>query len=448
MNIREEYKNSVDKVEYFQTLSNDDRKKLYNSLTSREQQELLSTLPFQYLKNFITSYNLEDQQNLYKRLSDSQLKAIYRSSSKEEQQKMTQALEARQIKLNETLDMAREAIKTSTSNIEKANQRIERSNINIAINKQNIKEKKQELKQNKVILKKLTKERKKNLKRVMRAKNKTNPLRMSNKIGIISKYRTRKYLEKVENLQQIDDMIDAQKMTNEQIMMQIDKMNETIKKEQTNIEKAEKRIENEKHNIHSNIYRIERTETSIKKLSKSEKKLLGRKLYNQTVFERDCIIVRKKKQSLQGGKKQEKITNIEPQQQNIERIEPSQVEVIDSKNDTQASINNIMERADKLQKMGVNFYAPAKQINGVQKAEILKGPIVQMNQEEFIRMTYTMAAVNNYILQQIIQQQIMQQQNLSNSYQRTLSKNRGNVNFALLLSLILFIFSLVLFFIH
>lgn len=445
MDLREIYQNSPDKIDYFETLSKEEKQELYQQLSIGEQKELLSILPFQYIKEFISTYEIEKQGDIYQRLNDSQLTAIYNTSSQEEKQSMIQAIETRQIKLNETVNRSNQEINKSSSVIAKSTQEIEKSHQNIAINKENIKESRHELKQNKIILKKLNKERKKKLKQVMRAKKSISPLRKTNRIGFISKYRTKKYLEKIESLQQIEININDQRMTNEQIQQQINTFNKIIEKEQKNIEKQESRIEKEQANINRNVSRIDRTEKQIKKLSKEEKKLLGRKLYNQTVFARDCIIVRKKKETKVAKKEEQPAPIATPK---VEVIDPKDVSIEPAQKNTQETVNTVMNNANRLQEMGVNFYPPANRINNTQNEDLLKSPMMQITPEQLILMSYTMMAVYNYALQQMMLQQNREQQSLSNGHTRTLSpNNRGVVNVTLLMSIILFIFSLFLFFI-
>ena len=107
-------------------------------------------------------------------------------------------------------------------------------------------------------------------------------------------------------------------------------------------------------------------------------------------------------------------------------------------------LNNIVNNTNKLQEIGVNFYPPANRIGGIQGPELLSNPITQISQEQLILMLYTMTALYNYNLQQMIQQQ--QPENLSEGYTKTLSKNsRGIVNLTLLASITFFIIGLILF---
>lgn len=443
-----EYKNASNKIEYFQNLSNEEKQELYKNMTLTEQKELLSVLPFQYIKDFILILEKQEQQEVYKNLNDNQLKAIYNTFNEAEKKDMIIALESRQNILNDRMSEARSNIGISTSNIERATNSIETSKTNITINKQNIKEKKQELKANKVVLKKLDRERKRNLRKVMRSKKRLNG-RLS-RIGIISKYRTKKYMDRLNALEQSNINIDAQNFIIQQTNQEIKDLRENIEKEKLNIEKQHQTIKEEHKNINANVSRIDRTEKQIRKLSASEKKVLGRKLYNKVVLERDCIVVRKKKEQEKKVENTQSKQIVETNNQQVERISPNQTEVIEPQhNNTEQMVNNMINNANRLQGMGVNFCPPANIIGSIQGPELLQNPIMQINQQQLILASYTMMAIYNYALQQMMLQQQQQNQELANGRSRTLSPNsRGSVSLILLASLIFFILGLFLFIIN
>lgn len=428
MDQREEYKIASDKIEYFQNLSNEEKIELYKNMTLPEQRELLSVLPFQYIKNFILMHPKEKQQYIYENLNDNQLKAIYNTFNEEEKKNMINALESRQSILNDRIIESRENIQISTSSIEKSNESIENSKTSITNSKETIKEKKQEQKANKIILKKLSKERKQNLKKVMRAKKRLNG-RLS-RIGIISKYKTKKYMDKLSELEQTNQNIDEQNSIIKRTEQEIKDLKENIEKEKINIEKQEQSIKEEQKNINANVSRIDMTEKQIRKLSNTEKKVFGRKLYNKIILERDCILVRKKKEI--------KIEN--EQYKQIERISPDQVEIIEPTHEnTELMVNQTIDNANKLQGMGVNFYQPANIIGSTQQTELLQNPIAQLNPQQQVVLTYAMMF---YVMLQNKLQQQQQNQDLSNEYT---PKSRGSINIILLVSIILFTASLVLF---
>lgn len=450
MDYNKEYLNTSDKVAYFQSLTEQEKKLLYQSLATSNQKELLSILPLSYLKAFIAIYPKEEQQNLYKNLSDTQLIALYRSSSTIGKQEMIEILEQRQITLNERIEESRKNIQDATTKITEAHQSIETSTINIANNRLNLKEQHQNLKQNKVILKKLTNERKKQLKKVIRAQSRASSSKLTNRIGIISKYRTKKYLEKIEQFQEKDQMVIEQRHKNAQITSQINEIKQTITKEQDNIVNQQNHIKNAKHTLNYNISAIGRTEAKITSLSKSEKKLLGRKLYHQTIAKRDCIMVRKKKQIHTASEllEQTPAQSATIKEEPLKSQEPIVEVVNSSKANTEQQVNNIMNNVEQLHEMGVNFYPPSIPNNQVQSANFLEKPIMQMSQEQLILASYTMMAVYNYALKQMLKQTQLENQNLTNGRSRTLApENRGVVSLTLLISIILFIFSLFLFFI-
>ncbi len=92
MNLREEYQNASDKLDYFTSLSAENKKELYRTLAYGEQKELLATLPFQYLKAFTSSYSKEERKDIYKHLSQNQIQALYNTSNEEEQKEIRKAI--------------------------------------------------------------------------------------------------------------------------------------------------------------------------------------------------------------------------------------------------------------------------------------------------------------------------------------------------------------------
>ena len=475
MDIRDQYNQASDKIDFFFYLTTEDKKQLYTELSSTEQSQLLASLPFQYLKNFIFSYPKQEQQNIYKRLSQTQLQAIYNNLNSDEKKEMMEALETRQIELANRLEESQTNIKNSTTSISASQQTITTAKENILGAKENLKTTKKELKQNKVILKKMEKERAKQLKKIMRSKKSL--AKKSSRISIISKHRTNKYLKRLEELDRINQNLNTQKATIEDIKTNIANYRETIEKSNQQIEQAKQKIQEEMHNINTNVSRMNRTEIQIKKLNKTEKNILGRKLYHQQVYQRDTILVRNKHQRQEENSQTIEATppvnevnqveqtehnlsqNVETPTQTIEATEPvierPEVEVITpTRDNTQEQLNHLMNRANALNQMGVNFYPPIP-INSPQNASLTEEQITQLTNNQMVVMAYTMMAVWNLVYQQELAklqaaQQTNQQtygENIDYSGSRTRG-SRGVVNMYLLLSLILFIFSLVLFFIQ
>lgn len=484
MNIVEEYKNTSDKVEFFAQLSDDDKKNLYQNLSISNQKELLAALPFQYIKRLLSTYSKEDQKRIYKQLSQTQLQALYNNANEDEKKDIADILETIQVDLSTTIESRRNEINQSTNVIETTQQNINQSRENIKIAKENLKEQRRELKQNKVIIKKLERDRKRKLVKAMKAQKKMSLTKKSNQIAIISKYRKKKYLQRVQELELATQVLDGQKVQNEATKKTIAELNQTIEKEKNKITASEAKIDAEREKISYNISSIDRTETKIKKLSQTEKKILGRKLYNQKVYERDTIIVRQKQPKNVHANTNPQPTVASPQNVNQQannqaqtppvqatppkanapqpvastpstpqaQSTPTQTDDQDkdqtsiqtnSKSNTQDLMNNIFNVANILQQMGVNLNQQPNNLSNPQDASLMQNPITQMNQAQMIIASYAMMAFYNQLLQQQLQNQ--QQQNLIQADPQ--GHSRGFVNLPLLISIILFIFSLVLFFI-
>jgi len=458
MNIRDQYKQTEDKIIFFSNLTQAEKKSLYNELQYKEQSELLSILPFQYIKNFIFSYPKQEQQNIYKRLNQNQLKAIYNNLNADEKKEMMEVLEIRQIELATHLEESQRNIKNSKTTISSSEQTITNANENINKAKEELKTNKKELKENKIILKKIEKEREKQLKRVMKAKRKSSLTRIQNRISIISKYRTKKYLHRLEELEIINQNLNSQKEAVDKIKTNITNQREIIQSSKEQIKNEKITIQEEIEKINNNVSSMNRTEIKIKKLNKMEKNILGRKLYHQQVSNRDTILIRNKqpknvtKTIEENNLPKENVTYLQNKQnieqtsiQNKENVQTPEVEVIpSSRTNTQEKMEHVLNRANALNQMGVNFYPPVP-INPIQNVSLSEEQITKLNQNQMIVMSYAMVAIWNYIYQQQLANQ--QNMNVQNDEEKHSLGRRGVVNLYLLLSVILFIFSLVLFFI-
>lgn len=455
-----QYRNNSNKTSFFRSLTNEEKINLYNEMQSFEKDEFLNMIPSLYLKDFIFALDSFKQKEVLERLNESQIKTIYNNLDTSDQEKMASILEGKQIDLIDRLEQQKTNINQSTNAISNAENNLQQSAVNLVNTKVELQKQQQELKQNKIKFKKLEKERKKRLKKVLRV-SKPNVL---DRIGIYSKRRINKLKEATKNLEITNSNIDDLRNYNVQVEQNIENYKNEIEKEKQNIKDAKSQIIQSKQVIHENTKAMKTTQKSIKKLSKEEKRILGRKLYKKKVSERDAIVTRKKKpinnivstqstsleptQTVQMNHQQQSVIKQEPEP--IQQIvQQPQKEQIPENKDTGQAINEFMQSVKKLTEMGINFFPPMNTINQNQGDKLQDNPILTMNQQQLLIASYSMMAVYNYMMLQLQQQnQKEDAQNLEEGYQRQLTKgSRGIVNLSLLLSLILFIFSLVLFFI-
>lgn len=422
MNLRDEYEKIEDylKTDYFARLSPNDRKDLFKELTKEEQNDILENLPFQYLKSFISTYTEQEQRELYRRLNEDQLKAIYTTMNKDEKQQMATVLDEVQNDLLKRIEEKRENINQASNKMIASTNQIKNSTINLANAKINLKTQNQELKQMQVVLKKLDKERERKLKKVLKASKPS----IFDRISIISKYRTKKLLNKVEQLEMTNQQLDEMRTNKDQIIQNIKNTEEYIQKEKENIEKSKDRIAESKKEIHLSSKQMKDLTIQVKKVSKTEKRILGRKLYRQQVNMRESIMIRRKPTQ----------TN----QQNKENSHPN------STSDTKTAINNFIQTIAAQQQAGIEYANSPLQIDKIQAENLQEDPLSKIDQNQEIVFENICQMISEY--QNAKKTHKTNEQDINNQYTRV-KRSSGIVSLSLLLSIILFIFSLFLFFI-
>lgn len=460
-----EYRNNIDKITFFRSLSSYEKELLYTEFDTYEKDNFINEIPSLYLKDFVTSSNNDIKKDIFSRLNENQLKSIYNNLNNDEKNSMVEILNERQLGLLDKIDEARKNITKATDAIKRSEGVINDSTISISNAQMEIETQKQELKQNKVNFKKLERERKKRLQKVLR-KSKPSVL---DRIGIFSKRRINKLKELTASLEEVNKNIDDLTAYNVEVEEKIERLTASVEKNKQNIIDARDTISKSKDDIHFNAETIKNTQKAIKKVSKEDKRILGRKLYNQQIKEIDAIATRRKMS--QNNKKQasqpSQTSSPSKQQQNIQtRVQQPQQQSIKASSqqpkkqspqtqsnqnqqlNTEEIVNNLIKSLQSLNNMGITCSQPSTNIPSQQNPGLLNNPTFSLNNQQLAIASYVILAVYNYMQQQQQQNQMINAQNLNNGYQRTLNKgSRGVVNLSLLLSLILFIFSLVLFFI-
>ena len=131
----------------------------------------------------------------------------------------------------------------------------------------------------------------------------------------------------------------------------------------------------------------------------------------------------------------------------IKEVESKEEKIssLPTKENSSIKTQNFLEMFSKLNEMGINFY-PSTNIPMQAQEKILdEDPITTITRTQLTMLNYIM--VTAIIIEQQRRAQLAQNQELSESHTRTLGKSGAFVSLTLLISILLFIFSLALFFI-
>ena len=441
--------------DYFFNLSLDERIILFNQLSYEELRDLVNSLSLIELKDFFIGLDVEKetQNKLCNLLSESQITALYRNLNSDAQKKLSTILTDLHISLEVEKNNLSEEIETSYKNISENNTKIVQSSQKIENTRAEIENNKQTLKDVNKQIKKLDKERKKRLRRQLRA---SKP-RKIDRIAIISKYRTRKLEQRTEELNQTIAELNQKQNERDIIEINNENLRETIEQERNNIEQLKDDLKFEASRIKENNKRIRNLDVRVKKLSHSEKKILGRKLHKQQLSEIDRVLVTRKKDKLQNqavnnNSTSQNSVNQPPVTTEVEAHveapvsagipENTEEQVNERTNNEengkinmQQAIQELLKFLESMQQLGVNFNPNTNPLDTTQNADLANNPITTTNNMQTLLAGYVMGM----LVPQIKQNQQNQQLPASHS--------RGFVNLSLLLSVILFLFSLVLFFI-
>ncbi len=443
---------------WFHDLSVEEKKLLFNSLNYGEQNQLLESLSLSYVKEFINSYDGRDRRNLYRRLSENQLKAIYNTINEDEKKEMAGLLKEIRGDLLESIQQKQDNIQQASKEINNNNNQIQESTVHLANAEIMLQNQKQQLKENKIKLKKLDKERKKKIKQVLKSSKPS----ILNRVGIISKRRTAKLRSRIQELELTNQEISSLQDYNTVVRQSIQNQQNIIEREKKSIQQSKENINLSKKTIHCNVKRIGDIEVKIRQASQTEKKVIGRKLYRQQLNMGDCFV--SKRNNSKQLNQQKQVSSIQIQETNVQNqpltdlqftnINPISVDYQTSSKekkqpivvDTQQSVYNLLNIMDELEKISVDFTNDFSDIQTVSPDINLSNQIADLNKEQKITMSYAIPIITDY-KRKLKNQKMQMQQTEDLGRSRVLQKSSGVVSLALLLSMVLFIFSLFLFFI-
>lgn len=456
-----------EQIGVFDKLNINEQVDLINNLSTNDKKSLFSQLSIeQIIKLYDNLNNKNDRINFCECLTEKQLKELYNKldtqDKKEEFQKILQELhlnlEERKDSLSYSISTSYQNIATYSSKIVESNQKIENYNNEIKTNKQDLKEVKKEIKA-------LDKEREKRLKKQLKA---SKPSKLD-RIAIISKYRAKKLAQRTEELNQTLAALTAKNNEKDNLEITIGDLKQKIIDERTNISLMQETIKKENTNIKETTKNLNNLNVQIKRLSQAEKRILGRKLHNQSVEKIGLELATRRKNKLQSQNQQPQVQVQQPQVQvqatpkqptkvtprvvqttskktviPKQTINTSKTSVSKGTNSIEQAVQDLVNLFESMQQAGVSFLPNTVPVTNEQDENLANNTVSTISNSQQQVAVYAMGLLAMQLYQKYQKQQASQEQIQGKT--RTLSAP-GFVNLPLLLSIILFIFSLVLFFI-
>ncbi len=344
-----------------------------------------------------------DKNELYDHLDVKKTKEV---NSKLPESSRIDNFASQQSYLNDKLNDAKNNLNNATDRIRQEQENINNSNLSIEKSNQAIEEYNTKIKQTKKTIKALTKEEKKALEKVL----KSSRVSKLDKVAVISKMKTKRLLERIDNYNNIKNQKDNQ-MQNLQYNIDMSNLErENINLEQENIIASKESIKEAKDDILTSSKAIRQTEIKIKQLDRNKKKILANKLKNKPYNYKDKIMTVSKQNIV---RQQEKITPVEQpkesnKENNIVNIDIGKV------------VSTILNFIEQMAEIGINFGSANHQIT---QANLPQQSIATCSKEQLQTLSNT---INNYLLPVY-----NNNQSLENGRSRTLSKS-GYVNIGLL----------------
>lgn len=427
-----------DKMDFI-SLSSDKQKEYFEKLSDYDKKQLVNSLELEDLKKFIVSFSNEyDRKKIYAFFDNGLLKKYYDSLSQSEKTTFLDSIQELQIDLSTKKNESIDLLDSNVTNITKKENENIASKAHIAELKQDIRDLKKQIKDNKVTLRQLDKDRKKKLAAQIRA---AKPSALD-RIGFISKYRANKLVEKTKELEKAEQLYQNMVDKDNTAKQSLETARHDIEVEKQNIKNAKQSIIDSRNVINQEQTNIKNLDIQIKRLSKEEKRTLGRKLYGQRLDTRNRIMTIQKQQ-VNTVNQTENVTQ-EPVQPKPQTIEPQQTQVINptpkktkvkvtKKTSTKATADAMMTFIDEMAKVGITFSPNMTPINNIQNGELLNNAIKDFNYSQAITAIYFMGYMSSYMAK-------MQQE-----MQTSTGKVRGFINIPLLIGLIFMLCNIILY---
>jgi len=304
----------------FINLSNEEKINFFNSIDDNQKKEVIKNLDNKDIISFMNLFSNKDKVELLKYFDIQKLKDYHEF-----------------LKQNNTINQTK--IDTDYQNITTSKESINQSKIAISENKKEIKSLNKKIK-------KVDKERKHQLTKLLKL-TKPSPF---NKVRIISKYKTKKLLEKLEDFKEINQSFENLTTLKSDAEVNINLARENIQKEKEN-------IQNYQTEIHESIETIKRNEARMKQI--------------------DAIAKQKLKEQLKGKK-------VNPN---------SRVNTKRKKKNTYKKMEEAYNFIDSLHKKGIMVYIAEEPLPHQKNPNLLENPIASITNDQI---KLLMQAVNNY----------------------------------------------------
>lgn len=441
----------------FLNLSTSEQKEYFESLGNIQKKQLINSLEVEDLKKFISSYTNEyDRRRIYPYFDRGLLKKYLESLSPIERKIFLESVQNMQIELSERKNESINTLEANVANINTKEKENTTSKEHIVELRQDIKNLKEQIKKNKVELRQLDRDRKKKLAAQIRASKPS----VLDRVGFISKYRASRLVEKTKEFEQAERIYQQMVDKDNFVRNSLEQAKDNIEVEKQRIKDAKQSIEESKSIIYQERENIKEVDIQIKRLSKEEKKALGKKLYGQRIDTRNRIMVVQKNvtnqqqenfektqeagnQNMQQENEQVVETTINLEEQSIEQTvdnkanlevkkQPTQVKVT-KKTSTKATTDAMKHFFDEMSKAGISFPSNPEPINNIQDGELLKNAVENFNYPQAITAIYMMGYMAAYMAE-------MQQQ-MNNEA----SKTRGFISITVLVGLIFTLCNIILY---
>lgn len=446
----DEYKIKLlgDQINYFNNLSNDNKKKLFDKMNVSDKKELLNSLDYYSVIDFFNLFSKDEQKEIIKLITPYNLKRIYNFMTDSEQNRFQEIINEIQI---DSIEFGNKLISEQSNSEKKINDNqinIVRSVNNIEQQKENKIQKQKELKENIARIKKISREREKKFKKALR-QSKVSSL---DKIGIINKFRMNRLKKTLEEFQELDIKLNEEKSNKYNIENEINRATNIITQERKNIEQYRQEIKIHEELLKENAKEQKKHSIQIKKLNKMGKKIFGRKLFNKHVSDCNCIIINRPKLHVEKQQDTEEILDFELGGEQKEEIksENDVQQVYEQKGDEQrekiatspVDVNKIMKYLEqyfeKMSENGINFMPLQTKISDQSNPNLLNESVATVDSNFLISLMYT----TMWLQQQLNQRQLTQNETHSKA------KGTSSIYILVLIILILIVIGILYLFIR
>ena len=429
MNIYEEYSNSNYKADFFRKIDDKDKKELWNNMTMGDKKSLFSWLSIDDINKFLASLSEADRKKAYEYIDKNKLKGIYKSLDDDGKKEMLDNIDSRTLDLMNEKDKTNENVSKATENINNINDNIAKSNVNIAKARVEINDINRQLRDNKINLRKATREEKKKYRQMLRASK----CSVLDKIGIIARYRANKLANITEEYLELSNLVNDLRENEANLNIKLENKEKEIDEEKEKKKEYDQQIKDNNTIIRANVHNISNINVSVKNLNANERKLLGRKLFNQKANNR--VINTNKFKSKSQQKNDDKHEEVKIDDNNVEKVTGEVV-------DTRQTVDNTVNRIDSMHDMGVEFYPPVPVCQNVNfNSNNERQPINNINYEQLL---VFYSVMSYYCTMQLQKQNAINNSNgMEQGYTRVHSK--GNVSIFMLVGIIIMLLCMYFF---